>query len=151
MQAHKEAPPDLQCKDKFLLQSVVANPGATILPWKFSKEARKVVEEFKLRVVYIPANPPSPVPEGSEEGNSPRASVLDNGNTNASVFDAVRSRSVDEPKEKASEAWDIISKLTEEKTSAIQQRQKLRQELVWLECLNTFESFSCIQIIILSY
>ena len=46
----------------------------------------KVVEEFKLRVVYIPANPPSPVPEGSEEGSSPRASVLENGNQNASLF-----------------------------------------------------------------
>ncbi|KAA8515912.1 hypothetical protein F0562_019091 [Nyssa sinensis] len=30
MPAQKEAPPDLQCKDKFLLQSVVAAPGATI-------------------------------------------------------------------------------------------------------------------------
>ena len=28
MQAQKEAPPDMQCKDKFLLQSVVASPGA---------------------------------------------------------------------------------------------------------------------------
>lgn len=26
-----------------------------------------MVEEFKLRVVYIPANPPSPVPEEDEE------------------------------------------------------------------------------------
>lgn len=46
----------------------------------------KVVEEFKLRVVYIPANPPSPVPEGSEEGSSPRASVHENGNQNTSLF-----------------------------------------------------------------
>lgn len=29
MQAQKDAPPDMQCKDKFLLQSVVASPGAT--------------------------------------------------------------------------------------------------------------------------
>lgn len=29
MQALKDAPPDMQCKDKFLLQSVVASPGAT--------------------------------------------------------------------------------------------------------------------------
>lgn len=29
MQAQKEAPPDMQCKDKFLLQAVVANHGAT--------------------------------------------------------------------------------------------------------------------------
>lgn len=28
MQAQREAPPDMQCKDKFLLQSAVASPGA---------------------------------------------------------------------------------------------------------------------------
>lgn len=29
MQAQKEAPPDMQCKDKFLIQSVIAPNGAT--------------------------------------------------------------------------------------------------------------------------
>lgn len=29
MQAQKETPPDMQCKDKFLLQGAVASPGAT--------------------------------------------------------------------------------------------------------------------------
>lgn len=29
MQAQKEAPVDMQCKDKFLLQSVKTNDGAT--------------------------------------------------------------------------------------------------------------------------
>lgn len=29
MQAQKEAPPDMQCKDKFLLQSVKADEGAS--------------------------------------------------------------------------------------------------------------------------
>lgn len=29
MQAQKEAPPDMQCKDKFLLQSVKTNDGAS--------------------------------------------------------------------------------------------------------------------------
>ncbi|KAF8413006.1 hypothetical protein HHK36_000978 [Tetracentron sinense] len=131
MQAQKEAPPDMQCKDKFLLQSVAAHSGATakdITPEMFNKEVGKTIEEFKFRVVYIPANPPSPVPEGSEEGSSPRASVLENGNQNNVLFDAV-TRSVEEPKEKSSEAWSIISKLTEEKTSAIQQNQQLHQEL----------------------
>lgn len=28
MQAQKEAPADMQCRDKFLLQSAVASPGA---------------------------------------------------------------------------------------------------------------------------
>ncbi|XP_040994869.1 vesicle-associated protein 1-3-like [Juglans microcarpa x Juglans regia] len=131
MQAPKELPPDLQCKDKFLLQSVVAADGATtkdITPDMFSKEDGKAVKEFKLRVIYIPANPPSPVPEGSEEGSPPRASVLENGHQNMSLFDSV-SRSLEDPKEKSSEAWSMISKLTEEKTLALQQNQKLHQEL----------------------
>lgn len=29
MQAQKEVPPDMQCKDKFLLQSVKVNDGIT--------------------------------------------------------------------------------------------------------------------------
>ena len=29
MQAQKEAPSDMQCKDKFLLQGVTASPGIT--------------------------------------------------------------------------------------------------------------------------
>lgn len=29
MQAQREVPPDMQCKDKFLLQCVIANPGTT--------------------------------------------------------------------------------------------------------------------------
>lgn len=57
---------------------------------QFTKEDDKVVEEFKLRVVYIPANPPSPVPEGSEEGSSPRASSQENENHNNSSYDDVR-------------------------------------------------------------
>lgn len=130
MQAQKELPPDMQCKDKFLLQGVVAPHGITnkdITAEMFNKEEGKVIEEFKLRVIYIPANPPSPVPEGSEEGSSPRA---EDGNQNGSWPDAV-TRSSEEPKEKSSssEAWSLISKLTDEKATAIQHSQKLRQEL----------------------
>jgi len=131
MQAPKEVPLDLQCKDKFLLQSVVAPDGATtkdITPEMFNKEGGKVVEEFKMRVIYIPANPPSPVPEEPEEDSSPRASMLENGHQNRSLFDAV-SRSLEEAKEKSSEEWSMISNLTKENASALQQNQKLHQEL----------------------
>ncbi|KAF5957473.1 hypothetical protein HYC85_004698 [Camellia sinensis] len=133
MQAQKDAPPDMQCKDKFLIQSVVAPNAATnkdITSEMFNKEDGKVVEEFKMRVVYIPANPPSPVPEGSEEESSPRASVVEDGNRSGSLSDAI-TRSLVEPKEKSSsaEAWSLMSKLTDEKASAVQQNQKLRQEL----------------------
>lgn len=119
MQSQKEVPPDMQCKDKFLLQSVSAPDGATakditpeMVTWcyffgssfsmldlsflvftflvQFNKEDGEVVEEFKLRVVYIPANPPSPVPEESEEGSPSSASAVDNVKQNSSLFDSVR-------------------------------------------------------------
>ncbi|KAB2052257.1 Vesicle-associated 1-3 -like protein [Gossypium arboreum] len=127
MQAQKEAPPE-PCRDKFLVQSVVTPDGTTskdITPEMFNKEDGRVVNEFKMRVIYIPANPPSPVPEGSEEGTPPRASSQENGNQN---FEEV-SRSLEDTKEKSSEAWSAISKLTDEKSSALQQNQRLRQEL----------------------
>nr|XP_029119958.1 vesicle-associated protein 1-3 isoform X2 [Elaeis guineensis] len=119
MQAQNEAPPDNQCRDKFLIQSVVAADGAAtkdITPEMFNKAPDKVVDEFKLRVVYIPANPPSPVPEEPEEGWSPR--TLDKGTQTSSSFD---------------NALTMISKLTKEKSDAIQQNQELRQELFSLQ------------------
>ncbi|CAL2259388.1 unnamed protein product [Prunus armeniaca] len=136
MQAQKEAPPDMQCKDKFLLQSVKTNDGATpkdITPEVFNKEAGNVVEECKLRVVYVsPPQPPSPVPEGSEEGSSPRGSVMENGNVNGAEFsNAAKAFSEQlEPQERSAEARSLLLKLTEEKNKANQQSNRLRQELV---------------------
>ncbi|XP_011031863.1 PREDICTED: vesicle-associated protein 1-2-like [Populus euphratica] len=135
MQAQKEAPTDMQCKDKFLLQSVKTNDGVTakdINAEMFSKEAGHHVEECKLRVLYVsPPQPPSPVQEGSEEGSSPRGSVSDNGNVTGTDLSAATRAFVErlEPQEKSLEARALISKLTDEKNNAIQQNNKLRQEL----------------------
>ncbi|XVE76927.1 hypothetical protein DITRI_Ditri13aG0019800 [Diplodiscus trichospermus] len=135
MQAQKEAPADMQCKDKFLLQGVVASPGATvkdITPEMFNKESGHHVEESKLRVVYVaPPRPPSPVREGSEEGSSPRASVSDNGSLSAAELTSVPRAHVErrEPQDNSSDARSLISKLTEEKNCVIQQNNKLQQEL----------------------
>ncbi|CAL0311664.1 unnamed protein product [Lupinus luteus] len=140
MQAQKEAPPDLVCKDKFLLQSVKTHDGATtkdISAEMFNKELGHVVEESKLRVVYVaPPQPPSPVAEGSEEGSSPRGSVSENGNVNGADSTTVARAFAErhESPEKSAEAKALISKalisrLTEEKNNAIQQNNKLHQEL----------------------
>ncbi|XP_031502197.1 vesicle-associated protein 1-1-like isoform X1 [Nymphaea colorata] len=131
MQAQRESPPDMQCKDKFLLQSVVATPGATqkdITPEMFNKEAGNHVEECKLRVLYVsPPQPPSPVAEGSDEGSSPRPSLSDNGN--AGVVDGVAREHVAKDKNSELQTKAIVSRLTEEKNSVIQQNSKLQQEL----------------------
>lgn len=110
MQAQKDAPTEMQCKDKFLLQSVIAPAGATpkdITAEMFNKDQGKV-EECKLKVVYVaPRQPPSPVAEESEEGFSPCNNTLEN----------------------LSDGKTVVAKLTEEKAVAVQQGNKLRQEL----------------------
>lgn len=132
MQAQREAPPDMQCKDKFLVQSVITGPGTSvkdITPEMFTKESGNTVDEAKLRVVYVPPpQPPSPVTEGSEEGSSPRASISDNGTATSLDF-GTASKAAGETQEKSSEAMSLISRLTEEKSSATQQNEKLRQEV----------------------
>lgn len=132
MQAQREAPPDMQCKDKFLLQSAITSPETTakdVTPDMFSKVTDNVVEECKLRVAYVPPpQPPSPVREGSDEGSSPRASVSDNGTMNTSDSTTVSKAHV-EPQDNSSEVQAIVSKLTQEKNSTILQTNKLQQEL----------------------
>lgn len=54
MQAQRSAPLDMQCKDKFLIQSTVAPFGTSeedIIPGLFAKESGKYIEESKLRVI----------------------------------------------------------------------------------------------------
>ncbi|KAG8370056.1 hypothetical protein BUALT_Bualt14G0077900 [Buddleja alternifolia] len=63
MQAQKSAPSELQCKDKFLIQSTVVPFGTTeeeIMPGMFSKDSQKYIDETKLRVALTIA-PNSPV------------------------------------------------------------------------------------------
>nr|CAD1831136.1 unnamed protein product [Ananas comosus var. bracteatus] len=117
MQAQREAPPDMQCKDKFLVQSVVTTAGTAvkdITPEMFTKESGNKVDEVKLRE--------------SEEGLSPRASESEIGNTGPRESSTARREYVD-TQERSSEVAALISKLTEERNSAIQQSNKLRQEL----------------------
>ncbi|KAL3497478.1 hypothetical protein ACH5RR_040210 [Cinchona calisaya] len=133
MQAQKEPPADMVCRDKFLLQSAVASAGATlkeITGEVFSKETGNQVEECKLKVVYAPPpQPPSPIAEGVEEGASPRPLMVENGTLNGSEA----SRKFVDSYDRSSEARSLISKLTEEKAAAIQHSNRLRQELEFLK------------------
>ncbi|GAA0171148.1 membrane trafficking regulatory protein [Lithospermum erythrorhizon] len=121
MQAQKELPADFNCKDKFLLQSVIASPGATpkdITSDMFTKDSGNVVDECKLRVIYLPpAQPPSPVAEGSEDDSSPKASS------------DTEARKYVDSNDRSSEARPLSSRLSEERAAALQQANRLRQEL----------------------
>lgn len=59
MQALRTAPPDLQLKDKFLVQTTVVPYGTSdedLIPTFFSKETGRYIEESKLRVVLVSAS-----------------------------------------------------------------------------------------------
>ncbi|GMY27642.1 vesicle-associated protein 2-2-like isoform X2 [Fagus crenata] len=63
MQAQRVASPDMQCKDKFLIQSTIVPFGSTeedITSDMFAKDSGKYIVEKKLRVILI-IPPPSPV------------------------------------------------------------------------------------------
>ncbi|GLT76349.1 hypothetical protein SLA2020_480170 [Shorea laevis] len=59
LQAQKEYPPDMQCKDKFLLLSTIV-PAHTdvdaLVSDTFNKDNGKVIEECKLKVFYMSPN-----------------------------------------------------------------------------------------------
>lgn len=59
------------------------------LDLQLSKEDGKVIEEFRLMVMYILANPPSPVPEGSEEVCSPGSNHVEGRSQNAILLDGL--------------------------------------------------------------
>ncbi|XP_057873549.2 vesicle-associated protein 1-2 isoform X2 [Cryptomeria japonica] len=119
MQVQREAPPDLQCKDKFLIQSVIAPYGISakdVSQELFNKEPGKDICETKLRAVFVPPpQPPSPVLESAEEGLSPKSSYsLDNGDQSTFFTDTARA---------------ALTSLTEERNAALRKTQLLQQEL----------------------
>ncbi|KMZ65533.1 putative Vesicle-associated membrane protein [Zostera marina] len=135
MQTLKEIPADLNCRDKFLVQSIVVNAGLTvkdITAEMFNKESGNAVEDCRLKVLHLSApQPPSPVPEGSEEGLSPRNSLSEsNGSSAASDFlTTPRILKDKEPREKSSDEMSIISNLASAKNRAEQENIELRKEL----------------------
>ncbi|XP_021891213.1 vesicle-associated protein 2-2 isoform X2 [Carica papaya] len=74
MQAQREAPPDMMCRDKFLIQSTVVPVGTSdedITASMFAKDDGRYVEENKLKVVLVspPHSPPlSPVKGTLKQG-----------------------------------------------------------------------------------
>jgi hypothetical protein len=70
LQAQREYPPDMQCKDKFLLQSATVAPHTDVdeLPQDtFNKDSGKPINEMKLRVVYTTAASAEANPEGTSQ------------------------------------------------------------------------------------
>ncbi|CAN1195566.1 Vesicle-associated protein 2-1 [Linum perenne] len=106
LQAQREAPPDMICKDKFLLLSTTVPQQTDVVdelpPDTFTKDSNgRVVEECKLRVLYIP---PSTQGNGEDELKSPCQSFEGEGNFN-------------------------MQRLKDDRDVAVRQTQQLQQEL----------------------
>ncbi|KAL3499719.1 hypothetical protein ACH5RR_038812 [Cinchona calisaya] len=105
LQAQREYPPDMQCKDKFLLQGTIVPPNTDVdeLPQNtFSKESGNAIEERKLKVVYLSPNPATVISEDGANAMRHSASFDDN---------------------------QVLQRLKEERDAAMRQTQQLQQEL----------------------
>ncbi|XP_021765800.1 vesicle-associated protein 2-1-like isoform X3 [Chenopodium quinoa] len=106
LQAQQEYPPDMQCKDKFLLQSTIVSPNSDVddLPQDtFNKDSGRTIEECKLRVVYVSPN--------STQGNAEDDSASKPG------------RGLNK---------QTLQRIKEERDAAVRQTQQLQQELeIW--------------------
>ncbi|PSR91684.1 Vesicle-associated protein 2-1, N-terminally processed like [Actinidia chinensis var. chinensis] len=110
LQAQREYPPDMQCKDKFLLQSTTVAPQTEVdeLPQDtFNKDSRKTVEECKLRVVYL----------------SPQAAL---GNSEDEALTGVKG-SFDDGSSQS------LQRLKDERDTVVRQTQQLQLELEMLK------------------
>ncbi|XP_057810424.1 vesicle-associated protein 1-2-like [Salvia miltiorrhiza] len=78
MRAPEEIPPNMECRDKFLIKSVVAGPDDTVVRVKklFNDRAH-AVGDYKLRVVYVlPQHQQSPNFDRTGRGSSLNGSIL---------------------------------------------------------------------------
>ncbi|XP_072962747.1 vesicle-associated protein 2-1 isoform X2 [Typha angustifolia] len=115
LQAQKEYPPDMQCKDKFLLQSTKVPPSIDIdeVPSDaFNKDGDKVIEELKLRVVYTTAGRHANLEEQSGLTLSATGSSRE-GSDNLVI--------------------QTVHRLKEERDSTLQQNHQLQRELELLK------------------
>ncbi|KAL5551358.1 hypothetical protein UlMin_001534 [Ulmus minor] len=110
LQAQLEYPPDMHCKDKFLLQSTIVSPNTDLddLPQDtFNKESGRALEECKLRVVYLTSS--------SSQGNLDDEALMSS------------TRSLDGNSNPA------IQQVKEERDFAVRQTRQLQQELDLLQ------------------
>ncbi|CAK9173308.1 unnamed protein product [Ilex paraguariensis] len=115
LQAQREYPSDMQCKDKFLLQSTIVPPHSDVdeLPQDtFTKDSGRVIEECKLRVVYVsPHAAPGNSVDGFQQSFDTSAMHLSTDfNDNQRVY-----------------------RLKDERDAAVRQTQQLQQELQMLK------------------
>ncbi|KAK6947518.1 Major sperm protein (MSP) domain [Dillenia turbinata] len=118
LQAQREYPPDMQCKDKFLLQStiVAAHTDVDELPADtFNKDGERQIEECKLKVVYVTSSSPFGKSDDMLRGFG-----------QSSDTNSVRSNS-------SGDENIMVQRLKDERDAALRQTAQLQQELDMLK------------------
>ncbi|VAH05063.1 unnamed protein product [Triticum turgidum subsp. durum] len=176
MQAQIVAPPDLQCKDKFLVQSVVVADRLSakdITAQMFTKQGGNAVREVRMRVTYVmPTESSLEIAEESDGRQRilvPMQRIVDHGRSASGLSSgsvslrsaelgtevgsptgpvvrteellkaaghAAETRTYAGPDAQSLELSALITKLTKEKDSALEQNKKLRSELVSITVLS---------------
>ncbi|KAF7126372.1 hypothetical protein RHSIM_Rhsim11G0000200 [Rhododendron simsii] len=86
LQAQREYPPDMQSKDKFLLQSTIVASHSEVDELQqdtFTKDIGKVVEECKLRVVYL--SPQAALGNSEDEASKDSKRNLDSNSVSSTI------------------------------------------------------------------
>ncbi|XP_072960405.1 vesicle-associated protein 2-1-like isoform X1 [Typha angustifolia] len=131
LQAQKEYSPDVQCKDKFLIQSTRVPPSIDIdeIPADtFNKDGIKVIEELKLGVVYT-----SPFGHAnSEEDYGLTSSAARRSRQSSDDRMVFKSTNI--------EAMQTVQRLKEETDFTLRQNQQMQRELEMLKRRKTRKS-----------
>lgn len=121
LQAQKEYPPNMQCTDKFLLQSTKVPPTIDIdeiPPDTFSKHGEKVIEECKLKVVYIS-------PQSGHINSEGDSGISSASKFSGKGFDVTKNSSIEEIQQ--------VQRLKEDMNATLQQNKQLQLELEMLK------------------
>ncbi|GJN26789.1 hypothetical protein PR202_gb14749 [Eleusine coracana subsp. coracana] len=118
--------------------------------FKFTKAPGRVIEAFKLRVVYIAANPPSPVPEEAEEEDSSRSEVVDNEVNRPSVRDiAPAETGVSREEPSCAEGTSVISRFVGQTEYAVDENQMLQEQMeMYRETRSSQQRFSLVFVLL---
>ncbi|XP_045788387.1 vesicle-associated protein 2-1-like isoform X1 [Trifolium pratense] len=118
LQAQQEYPPNMQCKDKFLIQTTTLDSNTDVddlPPDTFNKDSGKLTEELKLRVVYV-----SP--------NSPQGSTSDDTKYSAQKLDTYSSQTLQQLKEERDAAARETRQLQQELQDMLKRRRNRRSD-----------------------
>ncbi|PNX97384.1 vesicle-associated protein 2-1-like [Trifolium pratense] len=122
LQAQQEYPPNMQCKDKFLIQTTTLDSNTDVddlPPDTFNKDSGKLTEELKLRVVYVSPNSPQGSTSDDTKYSAQKLDTYSVSSYGSPIYPPLRSQT--------------LQQLKEERDAAARETRQLQQELDMLK------------------